>query len=142
MTLKTIFKLVILTVLVTPHDGLSKNKRSAKSLSATYGADYILPLIEKNTNGKAVGGILFDIYAALGKVLGTKFKLVEAPKNRESKLIEGGQVHLTCYNSKSWNTDPNKYYWTSNTLFQVVNRIYYNAKSFGVKPVKLSDLKG
>ena len=136
-----IVKILILSTFFSSITAYSNGPEKVKSLTATYGADYVKPFILKDANGKIVGGFIPELYKLLENETNLKIKLHSAPKNRESTLIEEGVTDFTCYTSVPWTKNPERFLWTNELFFQATNRVYYSVSRFRSKPKTLKDLQ-
>ncbi|WP_240008825.1 substrate-binding periplasmic protein [Aquipseudomonas campi] len=92
-------------------------------LSATLGAEerplrfsviesWAMPMMQID-NGKATGGILYDLQMRLAQKVGRRAELLVMPRLRVQQMLVRGEIDVRCYVNPAWLQEPHhQYIWS------------------------------
>ena len=111
-------KTILISILL-----LTSVSASETEIFFAYGDHNSPPYIELSSEGKVLGGLLYDLAKFVSHDLGLKLKMVHAPRSRLEELVKNGSIHLYCNSNKNWVSNANLYYWYEG-VFEDENRVY------------------
>ncbi|WP_269533083.1 ABC transporter substrate-binding protein [Chitinimonas sp. BJYL2] len=111
----------------------------AAPLRVSASSGWGMPIGEVDAQGHLSGGIMHELYGALGREMNVPVVVLTLPRKRIDNAVMHGEVDLRCFLNRRWVGNPADYRW-SGTLFTVQDVVVARADT--PSPANLAELRG